>query len=362
MGVGVYRNDFQGAGASINVSGPLTEDGDYAAYVADTKAEGDEPMSRMEWDRSEYDLVNEFLLDAVGGVARELGFHGERTGRFEGASARWDREISLIASDDVFELGWRSWQHDFVVAIGPGRAFEDGMGRDGVDAEWAFDERGRGKSALEADYFSALSALEELLRLTLERDGLETTVPTSGYTSARWAARGGDPAARRAELVEQLKATLTRLAMEPDEAMKSAPADERVEMARTAMAIQPGFQQPSLVLVATCHDDGASLWDPEDEENGLVRSASVADPAVRAFFATLPKVDGSAAVPCTAETEPWFRSLQKASPARIVISAEQWSAITGKPCIVSWMDDDTGTPYEQVLHGETEPAEVPPGP
>jgi hypothetical protein len=377
MGVGTYRSDYGGAGASINVPGPLTEDDDYASYVADTVKAGDEPVSREDWDRWAYDSANDEMMEAVTGVARQLMFDVVRIGQFNGPSADWDRDVTLIARDDVFEIGWRSWEHDFVVAIGPGRAFAEGISRDGADAEWALGERGRAPSALGTEYAAALSDFEELLRLTLKDTGFETTYPTSGYTSAAWSHPDYDVEARKTELVESLKDSLTKLAMEPDEAMRTADAAERVEMAKAAMALaaRPYSNAPQ-VLVATWQaayvvpgepeDEtiraGASLWDPHEEINGLICSASVRDPVVRAFFESLPLVDGTAAIPCTPETEEWFRSQMSGEPARIVISAAQWSEITGKPCVVCWVDDETSEADDLVLHGETEPAPGPRGP
>ena len=53
MGVGVYRNTFNGTGGSINVSGPEASGDGYKAYVVEVGL--DDALSESDWIESVFE-------------------------------------------------------------------------------------------------------------------------------------------------------------------------------------------------------------------------------------------------------------------------------------------------------------------
>ena len=361
MGVGVYRDDFNGTGRSVNVDAPLTEDKDYKAYVKEEKKAGETPRSRDEWDQDQYNQANETMIDVVESTCQEVGLYSVRNGTYGGRRPDFSDEFTGIADGDAFSVGWRSWEIDFVVAIGPSSGLaEVAEAIPGMEAETVIGH-GMAPKVFKAAYDKTLGEFEQLIRYALLRAGLETARPTSSYTQSRDEAPK-DIEERIEALTASVKAGIARLTRPAEKAMAEASAEERVEMARAILDANPddleGLPQ---VLVATYIEGGsASLWQPDVQEGGLLVSATMPG-ELRGYMDTLPKAgDGIAAIPLNAETEAWFSARQAKSRGRhVVISAEQYAEITGRDCVVHWRDDETKERGSYTLAEAPAPAMAP---
>lgn len=353
MGVGTYRDDFHKSGRSINVDSSMTKDEDYDAYVKEEAEAGEEPLDRADWDQRQYDDDNESMIDAVEAVCREVGMHSDRDGRFGGGRVDFSKEFTSIADGDVFTVGWRSWESDFVVAVGPTRGFGDIAMYPEDNAAEVIRERGMSPKAFKAAYDAVLGEFEELLRLSLMAEGHQTARPTGSYTSQR-----DKPAenaeARIAELVASVTKGIASLAGPADRAV--AGVEERLELAKAILELDERDREDiPPVLVATYAGGGAALYDPRGEEGeGLVVSASVPR-EMRSHMASLPVIDELAPIPHDAATAAWYASIQRRN---VVISPEQFSAITGEDCVIAWHDSETNEGGRIRLH-EATPAPAP---
>lgn len=358
MGVGVYRSDFGGMGVSINVHGPLGTDEDYKAYVAANQMDGEDPVSRETWSQDEYDEFNENLLSIVEGVAKSVGIPSLRSGKYDGQSVDFDRKMTGIASGDVFEVGWCSWQHDFVIAVGPSVGFAELL-EDSPDGDLrAIIDKGRAPARLRDDYHDVLADFKTLLRIVLAEGGIETAFPTSGYTSSTYTVTP-EEAASAEELRAKVEAGIDRLSAEADFTVHKQDPDERIALAKAILARTDwnGEYGPS-VLVACYDTEGrcAGLWDPADETDSLAASMSTPHELVD-FFEALPTEQGLAAIPYCPETVEFYASCQGIHREfRVVVSPEQYSAATGLPCEISWTDLPGDTQGRAVLH---DPAAAP---
>ena len=353
MGVGTYGNDYSGAGRSIIVDYTPGSDEDHAAHV---RERGSEAMDRVEYDQHEYDQANENLLVVVSAVCKEIGLVSTLRGRFGQAGVRFDRDVVGIAAGDVFEVGWRSWENDFIVAIGPAsddlRDFIASGGKDGLP--YVVEEMGRGPAHLMADYAETLDAFEKLLRLSLLSNGFGTRVKTSSYTS-RSDEAPADIDERIPGLVDEVRIGIRKLSRSADEALRALSTDERLEVAKVVID-DPEWngERPPRILVPVYHvdEDAVALWDPSDYGGGAMVSTKY-PVELRDLLKSLPSVGGLAPVPHSAETESFFSSMTDTrNGIRLGISAEQYSSLSSTPCAVSWEDGEDGRVVEVVLHGQ----------
>ncbi len=349
MGVGTYREDYGGAGRSINVDGPLTSDEDYEAYKKEQEDDGEHVLSQDEYNQDQYDGFNERLLETVVSVARDVGLSSDLESRFGNRCASFDKDLTAVASGGPFAIGWRSWEHDFVVAIGPSSSFEDFVDSPEANAGWAITECGRPAAALADDYRAVLDDFESLVRVTLLSEGMDTSVPTGSYTSST-DKLPDDYETRIETLTRSVKEGFWRLSRDASQAMSEATVDERLALAKAIVGYDAGDVDPGdlpKVLVAV-HDEGGGigLWDPRDEENGLHASMSVGSPEFASYLASLPHdADGLAPIPFCAETEAWYAKEVRTDPHKglqVALSAEQYAGIAGGTCTVTWNDDVTG--------------------
>ena len=362
MGIGVYRDDFHGSGKTINVDNKLTDDAEYDAYVKEQEESGDHVLDREEWDQDQYNECNEAVLNVAEQVCEDLGMSSDRKGQFDGSRLSFDREFTGIASGDVFAVGWRSWGDDFVLAVGPGRNFEDRIQSTEAYAAEIVREHGMPPADLKAAYVKTLGEFEELMRLNLLKAGLQTAKPTSGYTQSR-DEKPDDIDARMEALEATVKAGIETLEMPAESRIGGLDAAGRAALAKAILEIpEDEAEDLPAVLVATyAGGGGACLWQPgTGDEPGLMASATV--PAeMRAHMDTLPAVEeGIAPIPLTPETEAWFASRNARSRGRqVVVSAEQWAEIKGEDCVVSWADDESGQKGTVTLASAPEPVAAP---
>lgn len=93
-----------------------------------------------------------------------------------------DREFVSICSDDYFEIGIRSWETDYIVAVAPRLSLDETLQSD-LDIVSTY-KRSPSKFKEEIDKMGEI--LLELARASLLENGHEARFKTSGYTSSRY--------------------------------------------------------------------------------------------------------------------------------------------------------------------------------
>lgn len=323
MGVGVYESTFHDRGGTFLVDGPLGTDEDYESYRLDCESDGVDALSREGWAQQDYDDENGFLLDSATTAAKKAGLSAAARKQFSSAYAPFDREFSLLAEDDFVAVGWRSWQHDFVIGVGPTTRAEQMLD---FDAAESAVELGRSIDGFKADYDALAAAVLEYVRLEAMRNGLGCRYRTSGYTTAAYPAVE-NPLARLAELRAAVAALRERLSAGREEALTLISYEERLVVIEAA--IDAG--QDVVFAVADKKDPGIHLYSAADpDSDGCELLASMMVPAeLEEWFATLPP-DAFVAVPREPRTEAWFKARQM-SPREpnLIASAEEIAAATG---------------------------------
>lgn len=331
MGVGVYESDFQGLGHTFGVSGPLLVEADYEQFMKESGA--GQAISFETWSQDQYDEANEELVAAVERACRELGFSIENRQGFRAARADFDSDFVAIADDGVVAVGWRSWESDFVIGIGPTRYADEKLG---YDAEYAVRELGRNPETFRAEYESQASAVEEFTRLSLLKLGLDCRYKTSGYTSAAYELPANVDA-RLAELKADIVAGTTKLTAGPSNALAQIDASERQKIVKTAVDERMVVVFP----VAEIRGDQRRLHlhaVSDDYPDGFAVVASMEAPKeLYGYFRD--QGDGLTAIPRDARTESWFAAYQAyIRRADLIASADEIAAATGEAVIVRMYD------------------------
>jgi hypothetical protein len=369
MGVGVYSSNFNGTGGTFILDGLVGGEEEYGKYVKENVS-ADAP-SYEEWHRTyaEYpdateDDYEEWLqenhaedsvsfetwqedqvsshVDAfeqtIRTAAREMAFEpiGNYRGRYSRAS--FDDDFVIAASGRFIEIGWRSWEHDYII----------GVGGDSTGLQWAadpdgcageiIDETGLAPSTFAKIYGSLTDAIQDYVRLSLMRDGHECRFRTSGYTSGIYEApaMGFDAALDllRNEIVDLQQ----RIPVSFRDGVVNASADEREEIVRSV--VMGKTNTPALV----------PLFDPEAGEMRIYR------PDRRRFVDrdTLPPdfagyVEAAAAlgggsgdfieVPRSGDLAEAWAALQSRYPDELIVSAQEWVDAYGEDLLVEWTDD-----------------------
>lgn len=203
MGVGVFHSTFQDRGGTFLISGPLGTDEDYESYRKECIADGDEPMDRDDWAQQEYDDENEFLLDSVMTAGVGLDFQASPRKGFRSENAPFDREFSQIVEDDFVSISWRSWQHDFVIGVGPTNRAAEILDMDDSDAS---EDIKNALAAFKTDYEALVDASLEAMRIDAMQNGFECRYRTSGYTTSAYS-----PVENVKERYTELGATIASL-------------------------------------------------------------------------------------------------------------------------------------------------------
>ncbi|MGY3591973.1 hypothetical protein ACVIGB_000004 [Bradyrhizobium sp. USDA 4341] len=336
MGVGVYQSDFNGTGHTFLVSGPLPTEAEYDEHVKEVGPEDEEVAGAdfPTWAQDQYDQANEELVVAVEQACRELGFGIEPRKGFRASRAAFDSEFVAIAHGGVVSVGWRSWETDFVVAVGPSRSAEERLG---YEIDHALRELGRDPESYRQDYDAHSSAIEEFIRLSLMSNaGLECRFKTSGYTSALYVMPEG-VANRLAVLKEQIRAGADKLLADPSDALGQIDAKERAKIISTAVDERMIVVFP----VAEVKGDERRLHlyaVSDDFEDGFGVVASMAVPNELHTHVRLLD-DGVTSIPRSSLTEGWFNAYQQSiRRADLVASADEISRALGEEVAIRFYD------------------------
>lgn len=333
MGVGVYHSDFQGTGGVILVDGPIGTDEDYQGYVEEMEKDGEEPVDRETWEQQEVDDFEDNLKHTVVSALQKLGF--DPSGSRERAS--FDSDFVSLADRACFEGGYRSWQHDYVVAVaGNPRRIPEEEGLDFVV------EHGRTREAWQAMYDSTLADLLRYVRISLQEEHIDCKVRTSGYTTSM-SPKEENPLAvlesLRASLVERLKG----LDLDRELALKDATREERVAIvAACEDAYSDSDEFPG---VGGDVNPVVPVYDPEHDSITLFSPFEVGPQAqmmvpeqLRGTIAAFEGDDALFPIPRNAATESWFRSYRTMGMT-LLVAADEFAEGAKRDCVVAWNDE-----------------------
>ena len=191
MGVGVYESNFHGTGETfiISPSYSLTEAG-YDAYVAEYAKdhdEGDEPLDMETWEQEEsddwYDFMSERIDDTLKAI--DVGFWSQNDRRRFPA----DSDFILLSRNDRVAVCTMSWEHDYIIGIGPANDEISELITGDEEYEGACLENwGVSQDDFRKRHEDAVSALSKLLIQTLSADGFDVRYRSGDYTSKQYAA------------------------------------------------------------------------------------------------------------------------------------------------------------------------------
>lgn len=334
MGYGAFDSDFGGVGDTFTVSGPIPTAAGYAAYAEECRADGDEPLDEEGWREQEVEDFESELLGTLRAASADLGLALSRRGPRGGyPAAGFDDDFTLVAEASPVAVGFRQWQHDYVVGVAPAAGMLDAL-RDVEGNAAAFLELGRLPESYEALYDTVRSAVQDYVRLRLMANGIECRFRTSGYTSAAYE-QPADPKAETARLRAVAEAGIKRLDRQPDDALDELDGAGRVAFLAGMRAAFGEDEAPFRVVVPVFDADFDDLWlfTPGEPDANFTRKAA---PHERAWLAALPPGEGGrAALPEGAEAEALVARIQGAEDS-LVVTAAEYAAATGEDCVVSW--------------------------
>lgn len=318
MGVGVYSDDFNKTGGTFLVDGLL------------------------EGDQDDYDDFNLRMIEVVEQAGRDLDLGVARRKHFDADRASFDSEFVSILEGRYHEVGWRAWEHDFVIGVG---AMQRNDWQDKLRDPEAFTQdvivdTGRSPQALARLAESFSDNLLTYVRLNLQSEGFECRYRTSGYTTSAYETPANIDA-ELAKLRDVLIAQDKELHKDPIEAFKAQDKQERVE---TIEAYTESLNDQEREWLARSmyvnvpiynHLENHVMWyNPATQEftgsSAAFEEASGVD--LRAIMADEPQEAGLSAIPRDERTEAWFQyRAERGSPVRhdlmiLVASADEYAA------------------------------------
>lgn len=330
MGVGVYDSNFHGTGGTFIVRGPLAEQEHYDAYAAE---QGDHALSFEDWAKDEYDEFNRDLVEAVEDAGRELGFGVFTRDNFRADRAAFDSDFVGVLDGGMVEVGWRSWQHDFVVGVGGARNWGDWMADPMAYAEQIIEETGRPPTQVKATYEAYAGMVQEFVRLKVMQAGMECSYKTSGYTSSNY--QMPDDVEEKLEMLKRGVVAVRESFNRPiEDVLKGLSPTDRVALTKdlALLASEQGDRDdylPVKVQIPVVHHGSVLLYSPWAED---ARAAMIVPDEVRDAVG---KAEELTAVPRNLETAAWFRELQaKRRGQVIVVTADEWVEATGEDCVL----------------------------
>lgn len=239
---------------------------------------------------------------------------------FQSAStAVFDTDFVAILDSKWVQLGWQSWESDFIIGVGPGHpSIKNWLENPDAYAGDIISETGRAPSVIADLHAKLVDDLSEFARLTLMVNGIECRYKTSGYTSSSYVMPEGDAQAELTGLAESVKATLALLDMPAREAIQKATRTERLALAK-AMALAHGEEgygthpnQYRFHIPMYCKEQDNLLYYTPFEEDA--HAAAPIPDDIRAFLLSKDPTSEMVPVPRCAETEAFFAERQAKQP------------------------------------------------
>lgn len=335
MGVGVYSSDFNGSGGTFLVSGPLASQEDYEEFRANQLESGEDSdfvMDYSDWSQDQYNDFNQELIVTLERAGQALGLSVEprKPGSYGLVSAEFDREFTRIMECPFLEVGWRSWEHDFVIGVGGSGNWPDWMGSPDAYADEIIQETGRPAGTAAELYGKLAKNVQEYMKLSLLESGMECRYRTSGYTTGSYAVP--DDIAAQKELIKgEITQGLQTLAMPREEALATASKEDRIEVARHLAGENFVDIRPK-VIAFDADEQAAVLYDLRDLDEA---EAVIALPQeVLDSLKSLGYSKGLNAFPRNSDTENFLATLQRKRDTRLILTADEVAAATAEDCVV----------------------------
>jgi len=349
MGVGVYTSDFDGTGKTFLVSGPLGRDEDFEEYLKDA----DEPVSRETWMQDEYDDFNVLLIETVEEAAGELGFNSNDRRGFTADRAEFDSDFVAIAGNDVLGIGWRSWEHDFVIGVA---ALSDWHGWLTGDADDFLANKGWPVEQARGEYEELVDAVSEYVRIALMQRGIDCRYRTSGYTSSAYEIQG-DADTRKAELRSKVEVLMKSLGMEASSRILASNSAQRVALLKEIDSLGVTDVMTIAVPFYDADEDHLLLWDIEKNRPLMVSGAS---PELLEHARSLPRSGGLAPLEWNDATDDFLKGyLRRRAGDTLIVTVPEYQEAIGDSLTISYKDDDRETVVIEFKGGDQ--AALPPG-
>lgn len=363
MGVGVYESNFNGTGETFLVDGPLSTDDDYNFYVRNTiatekgisvdkvvlekdvndvlDADFDDPddygtLSFEQWAQDDYDDFNRDMIMSVEEAADALGMPISVRDNFRADRANFDGDFVQIAEDDYVEIGWRSWETDFVIGVAPSRQAKEWVEDGAYHTDDIVNETGLTPDEYAEKVANLVSQTASYLRVALSDAGLDLKYKTSGYTTSSY-----DREDKPEEVLAELKETIQGLRNDTQRSLSEVTSEQRVKLAKALMDTDHRHDIEVMVPIYNKAAGQFILCDPSKDDNPRISAPKAED--VEAYLKTLDDVDGFVPVPVNENTGAWFKALQDKHDFILVTTADEYAQASGEGCVVemNW-DNEAG--------------------
>lgn len=375
MGVGVYGNNYNGTGVSFLVDGVLSTEDDYRAYCQDVG--DDDAVSFETWAQDAGDDQSTAIMDAIESVRVRVGLDHPGNGR---ARFEPDTDMSLLANGR-FEIGLRSWEHDFVIGIVPDAALRENLegaedfndeqakrtyGNDGyrhrlfqwhLAAEDLVETFGLPANEVVDLVCTTVDNLKQLLILELQGNGQKCRFRTSGYTTGAYDVTADDVRETEMErLTTDIKAAMARLDAPAIDNLKALSAEQRhllLKMTdRSRLSDYKSDLQKLHVLVpyATCSThDGRTFHQINlyDLTEGQTFSSSTVPDSLKEQMVAFVGEGDIKALPDTPEWQAWWvdhRAKEgKYKSLNLIASAAEIENVWKDDIVLTFEDDEGDT-------------------
>ena len=392
MGVGVFYDDFDKTGSTFMVDGPLTNDDDYEDYLLSIakdagivveqagdgdwnyRSEADAPdvddgqygsqlkaltagldssdhgyLTSEGFSQDAYDHANEEFISIVERAGRNLGMSVTPRVGFSAERSDFDSDFVSIFDSKCgkFGVGWRSWEHDFVIAVAANKGrggWQEELGSLEYNVDRIIDGTGRAPAIFKTLHDKVCADLMDYVRLTLANEGIKARYRTSGYTTSQYQVPEDIPG-ELAAIKARIEGGLKQLSASPTEAMRTQTTDEREALIKElySASLRSDIDMPATRLVVPVFADGRSrvLWvDPLESQ---VTGEKVADlklgqgtnSSVAGGLVSIERVDHGDWFDVE-QGALWKRSANTGSAPALLISAEEFVNATGAKFAVAY--------------------------
>lgn len=369
MGVGVYTNDFNGSGGTFIVDGLLGDEDGYRSYVIETTGR-DAGVDFQSWKRdlaedpssgeAEY---QDYLFNC--GKSEAIDFetwHSDQVEMFESdfmeivkiacselviaqvpgrRRAAFDENFLLVAENSHIQVGYRSWEHDYVLGVGGDERTVDWGGTPEDMAGEIIEETGLAPSVYGDTYANLSEKVRRYVCLSLMRDGINCSYRTSSYTTSKYE----EPEEGYSEALKQLRAEIrelnTILEMSFEDGLDSGSEKERIEIARAILSCDHNTSLRAAVPIFDPERGNVKFYAPTEER---IFAAAQASDAIKEEIAAIADshddTDDFFAIPRNDQTVGFFSEFQEKFKDYVIISADEWKAAVSSDLKIEWTDDN----------------------
>jgi len=308
-------------------------------------------QSKDMWAQDEYNDFNKHMIEVIEESGRALGLGVVERQGFDSEYAGFDAEFTGILSDGLVEVGWRSWETDFVVGVCAGPDVKEYVSNPSTYAgEILLNYRRAPKLFLE-DQAALVSSVEEYVRLSLMRSGMDARYKTSGYTAASYA-MPDDVDARLSKLASAIKHMRERLGEQGQRILANEPL-ERAKLIEAVAALHHDNEESGIALCVPYFipsESAIQYMDPLTHEP--VSTATPTPELIEHCRKLVPVASDLVLIPREGDgsIEAWYRTEQarmmnfdvanNASRYRVIVSADEFVDAADDDLVIEYEGDD----------------------